>query len=277
MSSHKPAAPALSEQIEGFAGADAQRRMDIVERIGEAKSRDPDALRVLGQAARDPDPLLSWYACRALADLGPAAAAAAPDMAAVLREADAVRIPALQTIRRMGEAAVRTALPDAASCLASADPLVRFEALLTIAAAGRGGDVAVRGKVLDAYRAWDQTKAAPDCNLLAAYLKALAVFPTTKEAALVYGRALTGFPMPMALTSDEAKTIQRNETRRITSYFEKSLQLGDKNNSDYRSMAAKTLQELGPDAAEAVPDAARALEDLFVEVGASAGQVVVLR
>jgi hypothetical protein len=257
--------PGLGELIKDYPRAGLYRRLETVDRIAREKVVSTPALLMLVQMARDPDPVLSWSACRVLTEFGEAASAAAADIGALLRTEGGVRITALQTLRKLGEEGARKALPDTARCLASADPGVRFEALLTIAAAVRVDDLAVRDRIAECYRRHDEQAPVLDCNLLAAYLKALAAFPPAREGAPIYGRALTGFPLPIVLTREEADTVGRHEMSPRVSYYEKILGLDMKNNYEYRLAAAKALEGLGPEATGAVSNIVAALEDLFVQ------------
>lgn len=258
--------PPLARCLAGFDIADSNRRIEIVERISKEKASDEAALAVLKEAVQDADPVLCWTALQALGDLGSTAKPAAASIAEVLRRTTTLRSVALRTLRRMGEESARTALPQVAECLDSADPRIRFEALLTIAAARRCEDPDVRSRIVKCYMKHDHETASLDCNVLAAYISAVSILPAHEEAIPLYCRALEGFPMPIRLTKEEAHVVQINEltrTRGRFTYYEGVLKRLHQNNYAYRLMAIRSLRELGAKAKSAIPCAVRALEDLL--------------
>ena len=254
--------PTLAELAREYPGAAVHRRIDIVAQLRELKT-NAASMDLLRQAVQDPDPVLCWSALQALGALAAQANSAAPALGAALRRGRGLRKDVLKTFRQIGPSAIRAALPQIAKCLESANPRVRFEALRTIAAAKRSDDVQGRSAVIACYGRHDLGRERLDCNVLAAYLEALAVFPASKEALPVYVRAVESFPMPIRLNDDERRTVQHGElVRKLArfSYYEKASGRLHANNFAYRLMAAKSLQSLGAAAADAIPAAVRALE-----------------
>jgi HEAT repeat protein len=254
--------PTLAELVQEYPRASLHRRIDIVGRIRGEKP-DQASLDLLRQAVQDPDPVLCWSAVTALGALGPKAAAAAPALATALRSGRGIRRDILATLRLLGAEAVREALPSIAECLEDPNPRVRFEALRTIAAVEHGTDEAVRRGIVECYRKHDLEKDDLDCNVLAAYLEALAVFPAAEAALPIYARAAEGFPMAIRLNEDERRTVQHGELVRTMgrfTYYEGELQRLHANNFTYRLMAAEALKKLGEKAETAIPAAIRALE-----------------
>jgi hypothetical protein len=207
--------------------------------------------------------VLCWSAVTALGALGPKAAAAAPALATALRSGRGIRRDILATLRLLGAEAIREALPSIAECLEDPNPRVRFEALRTIAKVERGTNEDIRHKIVECYRKHDGEKEDLDCNVLAAYLDALAVFPTAEAALPIYVRAVEGFPMAIRLNEDERRTVQHGELVRTSgrfTYYEQEMQRLHANNFAYRLMAAEALKRLGGKAETAVSAALRALE-----------------
>ena len=255
--------PTLAELVKEYPQASRHRRIDIVGRLRDEKPNQA-SLDLLRQAVQDPDPVLSWSAVTALGAMGPKAAPAASALGMALGNTVGIRKDILGVFRQIGAEAIREALPSIAGCLASTNPRVRFEALRTIAAAERSKNVDVRHAVVECFGKHDQDEEHLDCNVLAAYLDALAVFPVSEEALPVYLRAVTGLPMVMRLNEEERRTVSHGElVRKLArfTYYDRALKRLHANNYSYRLMAAKALRELGGKAESAIPTAVRALED----------------
>jgi hypothetical protein len=256
--------PTQAELVQEYPRAPLHRRIDIVDDLRSGK-RDPASLALLEQAAQDPDLVLRWSAVQALAALGEKAAPAAPVLATVLRNDPRIRKDILNAFRQMGAEPIRAALPTIAECLGNANPLVRFETLLTIAAAQRSQDRTVRHAIVECFTRNDRGKKDLDCNVLASYLDALAVFPTSEEALPVYSQAVEGFPMAIRLNPDERRTVQHGEMHGRFTYYENVLKRLHENNYSYRLMAVDALKSLGDKAEPALPSAVRALADTVRE------------
>jgi len=255
--------PTLAELVQEYPQASLHRRLDIVGRLRKEKP-DQASLGLLRQAVQDSDPVLSWSAVTALGALGPKAAPAASALAAALGNTTGIRKDILRAFRQIGAEAIRDALPSIAECLDSANPRVRFETLRTIAAAKASKNVDARRRVVQCFGKHDQNTEHLDCNVLAAYLEALAVFPVSEEGLPMYTRAVEGFPMHIRLNEVERRTVSHGElTRKLArfTYYDRALKRLHANNYSYRLMAATALRKLGDKAEAAIPTAVRALED----------------
>ena len=255
--------PTVAELVQEYPRASLHRRLDIVDRLRREKP-DQASVGLLRQAVQDTDPVLSWSAVTALGALGEKASPAATALGAALRSTVGIRKDILRTFRQIGADAIRQALPSIAECLQSANPRVRFEGLRTIIVARQSKSAEVRHRVIQCYQKNDMATEHLDCNVLAAYIEALTVFPPNEEALPLYCRAVEGFPMHIRLNEDERRTVSHGElTRKLArfTYYQKALGRLHANNAPYRLMAVKALASLGEKAEAAIPAAVRALED----------------
>ena len=255
--------PTVAELAQEYQDASLHRRIDIVGRLRTEKANQT-SLGLLRRAVQDPDPVLCWSAVQTLGALGPEAAPAASALAAALGNTTGIRKDILKVFRQIGAEAIREALPIIAECLDSANPRVRFETLRTIAAARRSKSVDARRRVVRCFDEHDQGTKHLDCNVLAAYLEALAVFPVSEEDLSVYKRAVEGFPMAIRLNEGERRTVSHGElVRKLArfTYYDRALKRLHANNFAYRLMAVQSLRALGEKAEAAIPAAVRALED----------------
>jgi HEAT repeat protein len=274
---HEVVMPKMVKMLQSAAPADAAAALATIAEAGEK------AVPFLTECLSHKE--ASYWACLALADIGPAAKSAVPQLAKLeQREEPEVRLQALVALGQIGEAAKPAVSVIVKALQSDKSEGVRYAAAFALGQIG-ANDKQARAALakgmesddafLQVITAWALARVAKDDKQVQEKATALILKGLTSDKVDVRRAAARAFaevnPPPEVAAPMLIKAIHDNDQSVISNAIDALASLGPKivprvtenglKNKELQLYAVRVLAKIGPDAKEAAPALAEALKD----------------